>query len=612
MTSRTRFRFGLRAVSAAVGVGVCASLWFVTAASAQSEATYEAQHFTITFASNPDDLDAPELTDSDANGTPDSIERLGAALERARNFVVTELGYRPPPGEGPYPVYISRAQGDGFIRAAQGDSDVRASYVVIPPYLIRSENSDARVAALAVHEFFHGVQYGYDYDEDHWILEASAAWIEERLDDSADTPLFLLDDFVPSPERSLTSTQDRSEYGAFLFLQFLSERYDGGSPQVVRELWELMAAAEAFPGAPDLSSTEAVAFWLAGRDIGLSEAWNEFLLWRFQLSRFEDGVSYRAAMTQPWPYFQTDTKVSGETCRIPAGDERGGLSPLSGTYARFRPRLDGGGGATLTVVGPSGTTAFALLKPAGAPANVFSLSFDDAGVARTAIPFARASVRKLVVGVGNSSPTSAAAVAYSVIPAGADASAIRSSVPRLVQFGSSTRVSGSVSCNGAPAPFASVEVVETTTGGVSKLLHATSDSEGSWSIPVTPDETSSYSVRLADPLLSSAFAPEATLGVATFVTIAAPAQSRVGSPLEVSGTVSPAHAGAPMVLEYRRPARQTWLEGGTFELSMDSSYEQLFFPPGRGFWEVRVRMLSSGDDDHLPGTSLIETIEARP
>ena len=35
----------------------------------------------------------------------------------------------------------------------------------------------------AAHEFFHAIQFAYDYGEDAWMLEATATWMEERVFD---------------------------------------------------------------------------------------------------------------------------------------------------------------------------------------------------------------------------------------------------------------------------------------------------------------------------------------------------------------------------------------------------------------------------------------------
>ena len=46
-----------------------------------------------------------------------------------------------------------------------------------------SQTPEANLTVTAAHEFFHAVQYSYDYDEDPWMLESTATWMEEQVAD---------------------------------------------------------------------------------------------------------------------------------------------------------------------------------------------------------------------------------------------------------------------------------------------------------------------------------------------------------------------------------------------------------------------------------------------
>ncbi|MGI8774685.1 MAG: hypothetical protein ACR2KQ_06685 [Actinomycetota bacterium] len=571
------------------------------------DASYETEHFSITFSRDANDPDAPEQTDADLDGVPDSVERLGAALERGRALIVGELGYKPPPNEGLYPVYIARAFGQGFVRVAPGDSRSRSSYMVIPPERLASTAPDVAIAALAVHEYFHAVQYGYDYRADYWFTEASSAWIEERLDDAANTPLFTLNDFVPHPEQGFTSLPGVGEYGAFLFLEFLSERYDAGRPDVVRALWEQMAAGWASGTGSEVSSMAAVESWLQGRGFTLSESWNEFMLWRLRLGHFSEGDAYRAAVTEPWPAYPTDTKVSRQTCRLVAGG--GNLTPFGSAYARLKPTRRGPHEATLTATGPAGATGFVSVKPRGEPERITPLVFGSDGVAQADVAFSRRTVPRLIVALGNTSLSEPATIAYSLMRSHAWNADVTSSVPSSVEFGTSIRVQGTASCAGRPAPFARVELAETLTDGSTTTHSLVTDDEGRWSISLSPEESASYVAKLVDPLLPAATTASRFNAVKPLVAIDVAEQVALGDDIEVTGTVTPVHAGAPIVLEYRRPARSEWLLGAEVTLEPDGTYGGSFTLPERGFWEVRARMTSTLDEDHRPGTSGTKTVE---
>ena len=80
----------------------------------------------------------------------------------------------------------------------------------------------------AAHEFFHAVQFGYDYGEDPWLMEATATWMEERVaDDDQRQPA------VPPlrpgrrarrPARHLQPA-GFNQYGNWAFFEYLSSRY---------------------------------------------------------------------------------------------------------------------------------------------------------------------------------------------------------------------------------------------------------------------------------------------------------------------------------------------------------------------------------------------------
>ena len=56
----------------------------------------------------------------------------------------------------------------------------------------------------AAHEFFHAVQFGYDYFEDVWLMEASSAWVEDEIfDDIDDNRQYLAKSPLSSPAAPL-------------------------------------------------------------------------------------------------------------------------------------------------------------------------------------------------------------------------------------------------------------------------------------------------------------------------------------------------------------------------------------------------------------------------
>ena len=604
-----------RVVGVAIVVVVLATMPTVPSAAAE-DATTRSENFSITYSTDPGDKDAPELADEDGNGTPDVVERVLAEFEAARSFEIEVLGYRPPPNDGDYPLYIASAVDNAYTRALPGDSDrSRPSYIVIPPSVIRSGVPDTTVAAFAAHEYMHAIQHGYDSREDIWIKEASAAWVEDVYIDEGDPNHYLVPGFVNTPREPLTSVVGHREYGAFLFLQFLSERYSGDvttGTELVRELWEAMAAPEA--GGAGSTSLEAIGGWLAQRDIAWEEAWGEFILWNRRLGHYEEGQAYRAAVRDEGRVRPLRvTEVSGESCRLTT-DAASRLPALSADYVKVKPAPDVAPSsvARMTAVGPPGSTgAYAVRHRDGGVSEGF-LGFGDSGIAIADIPFDAAAIKTVLVALGNAAPESQpSTIAYSVRVPGASSTAVALRGPRDVTFGEGARLSGTVTCGGEPAAFARVAVEGDEVDGTPTPRLVTTGGSGTFSILVSPEERTTYSATLADPLLSSA--PAATAVVDVRVGVAIELSSHEVSPsqpLRVQGEVFPPHPGAPLVVEFRRPERD-WRVGARTTVAEDGSYDSMLSLPNEGVWEVRVRLTSTEDTDHLVNDSVTELVVVR-
>ncbi len=103
-----------------------------------------------------------------------------------------------------------------------------------------------------VHELFHDVQFAYDPDEDGWMIEGTARWIQDAVYDDNNTYARSFDTtcnedgsqcFMDNPDRTLTNLQ----YEAVLFWKYFSEQYTtqthtDNEPyvgvDVIRSLWE--------------------------------------------------------------------------------------------------------------------------------------------------------------------------------------------------------------------------------------------------------------------------------------------------------------------------------------------------------------------------------------
>lgn len=570
------------------------------------ERTLRTQHFAVTWYDDSSHPDAPDLSDVDDSGIPDAVERLGAAFEEARSFLVGDSGYEPPPVEGLYPIYV--LQGSVFAETRVGpggEGRSRPSFILVSPAGMAPSRSSDDVLRTAAHEYFHAIQLGYDAREDSWIREASAAWVEDVITGGSGSNAGYLTWFLPHPRESLLEPGPRS-YGAFLFLQFLVERYgDTSDVGAVRELWEDMAVDAAIAGAPDLDSTAAVSAFLARRGATLQEAWGEFLLWQRQLRRFEHGSTYRGAVGRGVPPPLRTTTVGRESCRLEVASAGAPLPPLSGDYFRLRPGRRASGTALLTARGTPDAGGFAVVRRKGQPAQVRDLLFDENGVAQVEVPFTKGATKAVLAGAGNAAPSDAMALDYSIrFPDRSRVAIAQPTAPGTSTYGIGFFLRGAVTCGGAPASSADVEVSATERhSGVTTHLRTTTKADGTWTLPVHPEVNVVYRASVVDPLLSSAASQDTHVGVAPFVSLEARDEVGLGDPLSVTSVVTPAHPGAGMVIEFRRPLAAQWRLAGEAARDPDGSYTFDLTLPSDGVWEVRARLTSTGDDDHVPGRS---------
>ncbi len=141
------------------------------------------------------------------------------------------------------------------------------------------ENNPAQnLKVTAAHEYFHAVQFGYDYTEDDWFLEGSATWAEDEVFGRIDDNVQYLP-YGPMGRPSLVMDQDRGGfevYGAWSFFRFLTERYPAatnGLPTLVLDLWN---RADSRGDAPDDYSLRAVRSVLGARGVDVSAVFADY------------------------------------------------------------------------------------------------------------------------------------------------------------------------------------------------------------------------------------------------------------------------------------------------------------------------------------------------
>ncbi|MDQ4054880.1 MAG: DUF6055 domain-containing protein [Actinomycetota bacterium] len=214
-------------------------------------------------------------TTSDAPPNDAWAQKSLSVLNRVYRFEVGQLGYRRPVPDGrhggnsKFDVYLKHL-GPGFYGYCvpeyykPGSRRVASGYCVIDNDFSRQDYRGRPVANLQVtlaHEFFHAVQFAYDFTDDPWIYESTAVWMEERFADKVnDSRQYLRVGQVRLPHIPLdTFDEPGTHYGNWVWWEYLSKRFGNG---IVRQVWSRLDANE---GEPNMYSTEGLRSTLRSR-----------------------------------------------------------------------------------------------------------------------------------------------------------------------------------------------------------------------------------------------------------------------------------------------------------------------------------------------------------
>lgn len=177
---------------------------------------------------------------------------------------VGELGYRAPlpdgrrGGDDRLDVYLADVGARGLFGycapedpqdTTTDESGTASAYCVLDDDFAREQFGRAPLGSLrvtAAHELFHAVQLAYDADEDGWLQESSAAWMEERYADEVDdNRRYLTYGQLRRPDLSLDrfDVSGYAHYGNWIFWEHLTDRF---GDDVVRDVWERASEDDVF------------------------------------------------------------------------------------------------------------------------------------------------------------------------------------------------------------------------------------------------------------------------------------------------------------------------------------------------------------------------------
>jgi hypothetical protein len=361
------------------------------------------------------DADAPDLTDADADGVPDWVGSVTVGVfERVWATIVDDLGYRAPRSDegsrnhgpdGRTDIYLADLGDDSLYGYCTWDAAGEvAAYCVVDNDFAAEQYGGEPLDSLrvtAAHEFFHAVQVGYSQWADTWLMEGTAAWIEDEVYDSINDNLrYLGTGALSQPHVSLdrVSWEDHSTlYSSWIFWRFLSEYFGNAKtddPSVVREVWERVGR-----GARSLPAIRGV---LVGRGTTFEQVFADFgAVNRVAPRWYSEGGSYARFVASPSRFGLTRSRRS-------TGWKATRLDHLSTQSAVIRPR-DGLAGEwrlrILVDLPPRfrGSRASIMVHRRNGGVGWRDVTLDRRGNGRIVVPFGRRLVDSVALSLSNAS-----------------------------------------------------------------------------------------------------------------------------------------------------------------------------------------------------------------
>ncbi len=379
-------------------------------------------HLCVHWVSSTDD--APPLSDANGNGLPDQVDRTLSTFEAAWAFEIGKLGFRPPMSDaasrnhGPdgrldiYLADIGRVDLDGYVATDDPhSSDNNYAYRNYSAYIVVDDDFSTSqlgstggfdgLRVTAAHELFHAVQYAYDAGEDGWLMEGTAAWMEDQFADDVNTDrAWLRQSPLTQPWIPVDSSEGLHEYGAWIFWRYLSESMGSGTSDtsIIRRIWELAADR---PGAPNLFSARAVEVALHDRGRGFGGVLAAFGSWNVAPAAFyREGVAYpRAPIVRSFRLDGHHAVTGWSTIR---------LNHLATAAVSFAPAIDAPMHSWLRVMidaPPSGdgSGARVMIEQRSGVIREIAVTLDRRGDADLRLPFGRQGVSRIVVVMANAS-----------------------------------------------------------------------------------------------------------------------------------------------------------------------------------------------------------------
>ena len=217
---------------------------------------HDTEHFRIHY-----DLtgtNAVDNTITNDNNIPDYINTMAIIFEEVYHHEINVLGYTAPPSDGmegggsnKYDIYVKSTNAYGwtdwgtFIGDNENSPNVTennayTSYITMrnnySSYQFLHNTELENIQVTAGHEFFHAIQFGYEGEEEIWLYEATAVWMEEETYDDVNDCYQYMIPWFEETHKSITFRNWEHEYGSYIFFKYIDEHL--GGRDIIKGTWE--------------------------------------------------------------------------------------------------------------------------------------------------------------------------------------------------------------------------------------------------------------------------------------------------------------------------------------------------------------------------------------
>ena len=238
-----------------------------------------------------------------ADGVPDYAEWLATYADSSWNAEVVGLGHLQPPSDGSaggdskFDIYTEEMPYYGYTQPegngpnpwndAYSYISVHRNFIGFPSDDDPEGTQKGAAKVTVAHEFYHAVQFAYDYTEASWFMELSSTWMEDYVYDIVNDNYNYLSDWFSYPDYSLHSASGLHMYAAFIWPKYIEQNFGAAS---MRQIWEQLESTTPYPALTTVLGTHGVT---------LNDQYAEFCSWNFITGSRDDHLHHEEASRYP-------------------------------------------------------------------------------------------------------------------------------------------------------------------------------------------------------------------------------------------------------------------------------------------------------------------------